>query len=65
MRMKGVFIGSARTLYNEDSMLLFATEAGSNTSNVALRGLGGDKEGGLESEKVKYVASPKGTRTGE
>jgi hypothetical protein len=30
-------------------------EAGSNTSTVALRVVGGDEKGGLEYETVKYV----------
>jgi hypothetical protein len=30
-------------------------EAGSNTSTVTLRVVGGDDKGGLESETVKYV----------
>jgi hypothetical protein len=29
-------------------------EAGSNTSTVALRVVGGDKKGSIESERVKY-----------
>jgi hypothetical protein len=34
--------------------------AGSNTSTVALRVVGGDERGNLESETVKYGRSPKG-----
>jgi hypothetical protein len=37
-------------------------EAGSNTSTVALRFVGGDKKGSLESETVNMVASPTGLR---
>jgi hypothetical protein len=35
-------------------------EVGLNTSTVALRVVGGDKEGSLESETVKYGLSPMG-----
>jgi hypothetical protein len=35
-------------------------EAGSNTSTVAVRVVGGDKRGNFESERVKMVASPTG-----
>jgi hypothetical protein len=38
-------------------------EAGSNTSTVALRVVGGDKKGSLESETVKYGHESHGTRT--
>jgi hypothetical protein len=38
-------------------------EAGSNTSTVALRVVGGDEKGSLESEKVKYGHESRGTRT--
>jgi hypothetical protein len=40
-------------------------EAGSNTSTVALRVVGGDKEGSLESETVKYGRESHGTWTRE
>jgi hypothetical protein len=40
-------------------------EAGSNTYTVALRVVGGDKEGSLESETVKYGRQSHGTRTRE
>jgi hypothetical protein len=40
-------------------------EAGSNTSTVALRVVGGDKTGSLESETVKYGRKSHGTRTRE
>jgi hypothetical protein len=40
-------------------------EAGSNTSTVALRVVGGDKNGSLESERVKYGRKSYGTRTRE
>jgi hypothetical protein len=38
-------------------------EAGSNTSTVTLRVVGGDEKGGLESETVKYDLEFQGTRT--
>jgi hypothetical protein len=38
-------------------------EAGSNTSTVALRVLGGDEKGSLETETVKYGHEFHGTRT--
>jgi hypothetical protein len=37
-------------------------KAGSNTSTVALRVVGGDVEGSLESETVNMITSPKGLR---
>jgi hypothetical protein len=39
--------------------------AGSNTSTVALRVVGGDKKGSLESETVNYGRESHGTRTRE
>jgi hypothetical protein len=39
--------------------------AGSNTSTVALRVVGGDKKGSLESEAVKYGRESHGTRIRE
>jgi hypothetical protein len=38
-------------------------EAGSNTSTVTLRVVGGDEKGSLKSETVKYGQESKGTRT--
>jgi hypothetical protein len=38
-------------------------EAGSNTSTVALRVVGGDEMGSLESETVQYGHESHGTRT--
>jgi hypothetical protein len=38
-------------------------EAGSNTSTVTLRVVGGDKKGSLKSETVKYGRKSQGTRT--
>jgi hypothetical protein len=40
-------------------------EAGSNTSTVALRVVGGDEKGSLKSETVKNGHEYKGTRTRE
>jgi hypothetical protein len=40
-----------------------SVEAGSNTSTVALRVVGGEKKGRLESETVKYGREYHGTRT--
>jgi hypothetical protein len=37
-------------------------EAGSNTSTVTLRVLGGDEKGSIESETVKYGHESHGTR---
>jgi hypothetical protein len=39
------------TCYKQNSL---SVEAGSNTSTVALRVVGGDEKGSLESETVKY-----------
>jgi hypothetical protein len=38
-------------------------EAGSNTSTVALRVVGGDEKGSLETETLKYGHESHGTRT--
>jgi hypothetical protein len=38
-------------------------EAGSNTSTVTLRVIGGDEKGSLKSETVKYSRKSQGTRT--
>jgi hypothetical protein len=40
-------------------------EAGSNTSTVTLRVVGGDEMGSLKSETVKYGRKSQGTRTRE
>jgi hypothetical protein len=40
-------------------------EAGSNTSTAALRVLGGDEKGSLESETVKYGHESHGSGTGK
>jgi hypothetical protein len=45
--------------------LKFSVEAGSNTSTVALRVVGGDEKGSLESKTVKYGRESHGTRSRE
>jgi hypothetical protein len=40
-------------------------EAGSNTSTVTLRVVGGDEKGSLKCETVKYGRETQGTRTNE
>jgi hypothetical protein len=40
-------------------------EAGSNTSTVTMRVVGGDEMGSLKSETVKYGRESKGARTRE
>jgi hypothetical protein len=40
-------------------------EAGSNTSTVTLRVVGGDEKGSLKTETVKYDRETQGTRTRE
>jgi hypothetical protein len=47
------------------SKLLLCSAAGSNTSTVTLRVVGGDEKGSLESETVKYSLEFQGTQTGE
>jgi hypothetical protein len=42
---------------------MFHVETGSNTSTVALRVVGGEKKGSLESETVKYGCESHGSRT--
>jgi hypothetical protein len=48
-------------------MTIFLThvEAGSNTSTVTLRVVGGDENGSLKTETVKYGREIQGTRTRE
>jgi hypothetical protein len=43
--------------------LVTRVEAGSNTSTVTLRVVGGDEKGSLESATVKYGRKSQGTRT--
>jgi hypothetical protein len=45
------------------SRLMNPPEAGSNTSTVTLRVVGGDEKGSLKSATVKYGREPQGTRT--
>jgi hypothetical protein len=55
-------------LYNEIpgiNKAVTRVEAGSNTSTVTLRVVGGDEKGSLKSETVKYGREPHGTRTRE
>jgi hypothetical protein len=55
-----VFYGSASRLYKHSSV-----EAGSNTSTVTLRVVGGDKKGSLKCERVQYGRETQGARTKE
>jgi hypothetical protein len=48
-----------------DLFLSNGSEAGSNTSIVTLRVVGGDEKGSLKSETVKYDRESQGTRTRE
>jgi hypothetical protein len=48
----------------EDTQLP-CVEAGSNTSTVTLRVVGGDKKGSLKCETVKYCRETQGSRTKE
>jgi hypothetical protein len=52
-------------LYTESQRenLVSHVEAGSNTSTVTLRVVGGDEKGSLESETVKYGHETHGTQT--
>jgi hypothetical protein len=59
-------VGSVPKLYKNDQLPLWEitrVEAGSNTSTVTLRVVGGDEKGSLESETVKYGHESYGTRT--
>jgi hypothetical protein len=51
--------------YNEEPWKVGVShvKAGSNTSTVTLRVVGGDEKGSLESETVKYGHESYGTRT--
>jgi hypothetical protein len=57
----------ARQLHGNTPLQRYITrvEAGSNTSNVTLRVVGGDETGSLKSETVKYGHELQGTRTRE
>jgi hypothetical protein len=61
-RGSGVSVGAAWRLYNEISGNT-RVEAGSNTSTVTLRVVGGDEKGSLKSERVKYGHECQETRT--
>jgi hypothetical protein len=58
--LKRIFQGS-----NSEYLCGTHVEAGSNTSTVTLRVVGGDEKGSLKSETVKYGRESKGTRTQE
>jgi hypothetical protein len=63
-----VFCRSAPRLYNEEPRpvgIKPRVEAGSNTSTVILRVVGGDEKGSLESETVKYDRESHGTLSRE
>jgi hypothetical protein len=53
------------TRYDYITKLPTRVEAGSNTSTVTLRAVGGDEKGSLKSETVKYDHESKGTLTQE
>jgi hypothetical protein len=57
-------VWSIRRLHN-DSYRQTRVEAGSNTSTVTLRVVGGDEKGSLRSETVKYGSECQGARTRE
>jgi hypothetical protein len=62
-------MGSYQRLYNEGLFIareiqLTRVEAGSNTSTVTLRVVGGDEKGSLKSE-TEYGSEYQGTRTRE
>jgi hypothetical protein len=48
---------------NPQELEVTHVEAGSNTSTVTLRVVGGDKKGSLKSETVKYGRKSQGTTT--
>jgi hypothetical protein len=59
-------VGFDPMLYNVDPRPAESetrVEAGSNTSTVNLRIVGGDEKGSLESDTVKYGSESYGTRT--
>jgi hypothetical protein len=56
---------SVQRVYNEIPRISACVEAGSNTSTVTLRDVGGDENGSLKSETVKYGHESPGTRTRE
>jgi hypothetical protein len=50
---------------NLEILFTWMVRGGANTSTVALRVVGGDKKGSLESETVKYGRESDGTRAQE
>jgi hypothetical protein len=58
---------SVPRLYNKGGLTRGVTrvEAGSNTSTVTLRVVGGDEKGSLKSETVKYGRESQGARSRE
>jgi hypothetical protein len=67
--LEAVFsVRSMPRLHNDEQLRLFShtrVEAGSNTSTVTLRVVGGEEKGNLKSETVKYGRKSQGTRTRE
>jgi hypothetical protein len=57
-------LASKREFIREFNSII-RVEAGSNTSTVTLRVVGGDEKGSLKSETVKYGRASQGTRTPE
>jgi hypothetical protein len=51
--------------FDFDTRSATRVEAGSNTTTVTLRVVGGDENGSLESETVKYCHDSQGARTRE
>jgi hypothetical protein len=51
------------TVYTQKYDTLARVEAGSDTTTVTLRVVGGDEKGSLKSETVKYGRESQGTRT--
>jgi hypothetical protein len=60
--LKGIDLDSQRSRVGTTDTRV---EAGSNTSTVTLRVVGGDKMGSLKSETVKYGRESQGSRTRE
>jgi hypothetical protein len=60
---KTYWLTDRQSQYDFDFESYSRVEAGSNTSTVALRVVGGDKKGCLESETVKYGRESHWTRT--
>jgi hypothetical protein len=57
--------GSVNKPQQKDRFYVVRMEAGSNTSTVTLRVVGGDEKGSLKSETGKYDQESQGTRTRE